>query len=423
MPVVAIGLNHRSAPLDLLERVAVSADRVPKLLADLCDGEVVSGAVVVATCHRLECYLDAERFHDTLHHVRDTLAVHTDTGSTVLADHLVAYFDGEAIDHLFTVSAGLDSAVLGEHEILGQVRVSWERSQAEGVVTPALSLLFRRAVEVGKRVRTETGLARGTASISHAAVELAAESVGDLAGRRVLVLGAGAMGSGIATASVGAEAGSVVVVNRSAERAERLCAELGPRAVPAPWDALDRELVAADVVICSTGATEPVLERSRFETLLPRRAGRPLVLVDVAMPRDVDPAVRGMDGVVVADLDDLRARAERGLDERRHAVVAAEAIVSSAVTRYADERAARLADPVITALRGAAEDLRRSELERYEARLAHLSAGDRDAVDALTRTLLAKLLHGPTVALRDAAGGSRGNRLADAVSELFGLES
>ena len=422
MPVVAIGLNHRSAPLDLLERVAVPADRVPKLLADLCDGELVSGAVVVATCHRLECYLDAERFHDTLHHVRDMLAVHTDTGPALLADHLVAYFDAEAVDHLFTVSAGLDSAVLGEHEILGQVRVSWERSQAESLATPALNLLFRRAVEVGKRVRTETSLARGTASISHAAVELAVEAVGDLADRRVLVLGAGEMGSGIATAAVGAEARSVVVVNRSAERAERLCAELGRRAVPAPWDALGDELVAADVVICSTGATEPVLGRSHLEELLPRREGRPLMLVDVAMPRDVDPSVRSVDGVVVADLDDLRARAERGLDERRSAVAAAEAIVTAATTRYADERAARQADPVVVALRSAVEELRRSELGRYEGRFAHLSTADREAVDALTRTLLAKLLHGPTVALRDAAGGSRGVRLADAVTELFGLE-
>jgi len=422
VPVVAFGLNHRSAPLSLLEQVSVPATSVPKLLRDLCDGDGVSGAVVLATCHRLELYLDADRFHDSFHLVRDALAVHTDTGPSLIADHLVPYYEGEAVEHLFSVAAGLDSAVLGEHEILGQVRTAWERSQDEAACSPTLHLLFRRAVEVGKRVRSDTSLARGTASISHAAVELAADVLGPLAGRRVVVLGAGEMGSGIATSAIAAGADPVVVVNRSAGRAEELCDRLGPPARPVAWDTLDAELALADVVVCSTGSSVAVLDADRIEAALAARAGAPLVLVDVAMPRDVDPAARALPSVTVLDLEDLRDHTARGLEERRHALADAETIVTDAVDRYVGERSSRQADPVIAALRQHAEDVRRAEFARYQTRLGHLSPSEREAVEALTRTLLAKLLHAPTVGLRTSGGTPRGGRLADAAVELFGLD-
>ncbi len=253
MVTIAFGLNHRNVPLDVLEAVSVSPEGREKLALDLLEPGLVRGAVVLATCHRLELYLDAERFHDSFRVVRDAVAARTGEDPYLLSDRLVPYFDGEATQHLFTVAAGLDSAVLGEHEILGQVRTAWELARSAGTATPTLNLLFRRGIELGKRVRTETALGRGTASISHAAVELAAEVLGSLAGRRLVVLGAGEMGSGVAVAGVAAGAAEVVVANRSLDRAEALCGQLPPTATTRAvgLDGLDDALAGADVLVTS----------------------------------------------------------------------------------------------------------------------------------------------------------------------------
>lgn len=429
MVTIAFGLNHRNVPLDVLEAVSVSPEGRGKLALDLLEPGLVHGAVVLATCHRLELYLDAERFHDSFRVVRNAVANHTGAAPALLSDRLVPYFDGEATEHLFTVAAGLDSAVLGEHEILGQVRTSWEVAQQLETCSSGLNLLFRRAVEIGKRVRTETALGRGTASISHAAVELAGEVLGSLNGRRLVVLGAGDMGSGIATAGVAAGAAEVVVANRSRSRAEALCAELGAQAATRAitLHELDEALVEADVVICSTGSSRPVLSAEHLGAVCARRAhrahSRPLVAVDVAMPRDVDPAARQLDGLHLIDLEDLRAHADRGLEERRHAAAEAQLLVRTAIERYEAELAGRTADPVVAALRQRGEELRQAEWDRVAGRLGGLSTRDRAAVEAMTKSLLAKLLHHPTVTLKGSAGTAQGSRLAQAVTELFDLES
>ena len=425
MVTIAFGLNHRHVPLDVLEAVSVSPEGKAKLALDLIEPGLVRGAVVLATCHRLEIYLDAERFHDSFRVVRSAVATHTGADPALLSDRFVPYFDTEATEHLFTVSAGLDSAVLGEHEILGQVRSSWEAAQAGGVCTPSLNLLFRRAVEVGKRVRSETGLGRGTASISHAAVELASEVLGRLDGRRLVVLGAGDMGSGIATAAVAAGVAGVVVANRSLDRAESLCRQIGgaasARAVT--LDRLDDVLVEADVVISSTGSSRPVLTAAHLAEVCARRVGRSrLVVVDVAMPRDVDPAARGLNGLHLIDLEDLRAHTDRGLEERRHAVGEARELVRGAIERFEAEQAGRTADPVVAALYRHGEELRQAEWERLGARLERLSERERAAVEALSRSLVAKLLHTPTMALKDSAGTPHGARLAESAAALFDLE-
>lgn len=425
MPIVAFGLNHHSAPLALLERVALPADQLPKLVSDLCDGEVVRGAVVVATCHRLELYLDAERFHDSFRVARNVLAIHTGTAPAELADHFLSYFDNDAAQHLFEVAAGLDSAVLGEHEILGQLRSAWELSVAETAASGALNLLFRRAIEAGKRVRTDTALGRGTASISHAAIELAEATLGSLAGNgcSVLVLGAGEMGSGVAISALGAGAGAVAVCNRSAERAAELVERLGDRASAVSWADVDEALARADLVVTSTGADEAVIGAEQLRGVMAGRGDRPLVVVDVAMPRDVEPAAALLDGVTLLDLDDLRRHAETGLADRMGAVNEARAIVVDSVDRYVAERSSRLADPVVAALRTRAEELRAAELERQLPRLAELNEKELEAVAAVTKAVLAKLLHRPTVVLKDAAGSPRGARLAEAAAELFDLDS
>jgi len=423
---IAFGLNHRHVPLDVLEAVSVSPEGRAKLALDLIEPGLVRGAAVLATCHRLEIYLDAERFHDSFRVVRNAVAARTGADPAVLADRFVPYFDSEATEHLFTVSAGLDSAVLGEHEILGQVRTAWESAQAAETCTPSLNLLFRRAVEVGKRVRTETALGRGTASISHAAVELAAAELGGLTGRTLVVLGAGEMGGGIAVAAAAAGVAEIVIANRTTARAEALCEQLaGSVATRAlPMEPLADALAQADVVICSTGSSRPVLTAEHLAPICAARAGRsPLIVVDVAMPRDVDPAARCLDGLRLIDLEDLRAYTDRQLDERRHAVHDAQRLVQTALERYEAELAGRTADPVIAALRGRAEELRQAEWDRVAGRLEHLGDRERAAVEAMTRALLAKLLHAPTVALKHSAGSAQGARLAQAVTELFDLES
>ncbi|MGD9755308.1 MAG: glutamyl-tRNA reductase [Acidimicrobiia bacterium] len=425
MVTIAFGLNHRNVPLDVLESVSVSPEGREKLALDLLEPGLVRGAVVLATCHRLELYLEAERFHDSFRVVRDAVAARTGADPLLLSDRLVPYFDAEATRHLFTVSAGLDSAVLGEHEILGQVRTAWEVARQADTTTPGLNLLFRRAVELGKRVRTETALGRGTASISHAAVELAAEVLGSLAGRRLVVLGAGEMGSGVAVSGVAAGAAEVVVANRSIERAEALCASL-PGTAPnraVTLDRLDDALVRADVLVTSTGSSRPVLSAEHLARVCARRASTaPLVVVDVAMPRDVDPAARSIDGLRLIDLEDLRAHTDRGLHERRQAAGEAAALVDVAIERYEAEVAGRTADPVVAALRQQAEQVRSAEWERLAGRLGHLNERDRAAVESMTRSLLAKLLHEPTVRLKSSAGSAHGSRLAEAASELFGLD-
>jgi glutamyl-tRNA reductase len=421
---IAFGLNHRNVPLDVLEAVSVSADERHKLALDLIDPGLVRGSVVLATCHRLELYLDAERFHDSFRVARDALAARTGADPAMLSDRLIPYFDGEATEHLFSVAAGLDSAVLGEHEILGQVRTAWEAGQAGGTCTPGLNLLFRRAVEVGKRVRTDTALGRGTASISHAAVELAGEVLGTLAGRRLVVLGAGEMGSGIVTSGVAAGVAEVVVANRSHTRAAALCAQLpaGVTGRAITLHDLDEALIGADVVVCSTGSSRPVLDAEHLAAVCRRRAGSPLVVVDVAMPRDVDPVARQLPGLRLIDLDDLRAHTDRGLHERRRAAGEAAGLVQTAIERYEAELAGRSADPIVAALRQRGEALRRAELERVAHRLERLPERDRAAVEAMTKSLLAKLLHQPTVQLKSNAGSTHGNRLAEAAAELFDLD-
>lgn len=424
MVTIAFGLNHRNVPLDVLECVSVSADGRDKLALDLLEPGLVHGAVVLATCHRLELYLDAERFHDSFRVVRNALAAATGADPLMLSDRLVPYFDSEATEHLFTVAAGLDSAVLGEHEILGQVRRSWDAAQAVGTSTASLNLLFRRAVEVGKRVRTDTALGRGTASISHAAIELAVDRLGSLEGRNLVVLGAGEMGSGVAQAGVAAGAAIVTVANRSRSRAEALCEQLADdvERCAITLHELDEALARADVLVCSTGSSRPVLSAEHLAGVGARRNGAELVIVDVAMPRDVDPAARELDGITLIDLADLSAHTERGMHERKQAADDAAQLVQLAVERYEAELAGRTADPVVAALRSRGEALRQAEWDRLSHRLEQLSPRERAAVEAMTRSLLAKLLHHPTVQLKTTAGSAHGVRLAQAAAELFDLE-
>jgi glutamyl-tRNA reductase len=418
--VVVIGLNHRTVPLDLLERMTIGDARIPKALHDLTSREHLSEAVVLSTCNRTEVYAVAERFHGAYQDIRNFLCEVAFLPPEEFSDHLYVHYDTEAVNHLFEVTSGLDSAVLGESEIQGQVKDAWEQARAEGAAGPTLNLLFRHAVEAGKRARTETAIARNITSVSQAAVAMAADRLGGLADRRVLVLGAGDMGEGMAVALVGAGVGEVLVANRTWNKAGEVARRVGGR--PVRLTDLPSSLAEVDLLLTSTGATSIMVEHGDLAPVMAARAERPLLIVDIAVPRDVDPAVGGLAGVTLLDMDDLRTFAEAGTSARRREVTKVKALLAEELERYLGATSAREVAPMIVAMRERADSVRQAELARFRSRLEGLDRQQLEAIDALTKGLIAKLLHEPTLALKDAAGTPRGDRLVAALRELFDLE-
>jgi glutamyl-tRNA reductase len=400
--------------------MTVSPARMPKALHDLAGRDNLSEVVVVSTCLRTEVYAVASRYHGAMSDIRNFLAAWSGVPPEEFTDHLYQYYDEAAAGHLFKVAAGLDSAVLGESEILGQVGDAWEAARAASVAGPMLSILFRQAVEVGKRVRSETAIARGTTSLSQAAVALASQHLGSLAGRTTLVMGAGEMGEAMAQALAGAlEAGQLLVANRTWSKATELAARCGGRAIE--WHGLPTALAQADVLLASTSSPDVLLEASDMDGVLAAREGRPLLIVDIAVPRDVDPAVGSLPTVTLLDMDDVAAFASRAIEGRQQEVPRAKAIVAEEVDRYMDVAAQRHVAPLVARLYERAEDVRNAELARFQRRLAKLDPASAQAVEALTRGIVAKLLHDPVVNVKAAAGTPPGEQLAQALRQLFDL--
>jgi len=452
MSVVVVGLEHRQAPLDLLERVTLGEHDLAKALGTLRDRSNIQETVVLSTCLRTEVYAVVDRFHDAVHEIQDVLAHRAGLPVDDLEPHCVVRFDDDVASHLFSVASGLESAVPGEGEVLGQVRRALERAQEEQAAGPVLAELFRHAVRTGKRVRTETAIARGTTSFAHAAVELAeARRKGGLAGTTVVVVGAGTMGAGVLEALCslpdGRRPAEVVVANRTLERARALVRSapvgISVRAVGTggPAGDLAGELVRADVVVSavelgSGGPVDggpvsggPVDGPGRTGHLLSppglapegSRAQHPLLVVDLGMPRNVDPASAGVPGVTLLDMDHLTSAVARAMAERRGQAHDAARIVTDEVERYRTSARARGAAPVVASLRSRLESVRRAELDRRRRRFTELSDDDWEQVEAVTRSVLAKLVHQPTVVLKDTAGSPRGDRLVEALRTLFDL--
>src|SRR4051812_1994687 len=407
-------------PLGLFERMTIDDGRLPKALQALADIPTVDEAVVLSTCNRTEVYAVAERFHEAYGDIRTFLAETAFLAPEDFADHLYVHYDREAIRHLFTVTAGLDSAVVGESEILGQTKQAWSRAKDEGSTGPVLNLLFRHAIEVGKRARTDTDIARGTASVSYAAVEMAAAELGSLDSRRVLVLGAGDMGEGMAVALASAGVAEIKVANRTWDRARALAERVD--GVPVRLADLAAALTEVDVLLTSTGATSIMLEHADLEPIVAARSGRPLLVVDIAVPRDIDPSVAELPGVTLLDMHDLRRFAQAGVQEREREVREVERIVVDEVDRFVEARSGRAAAPLVAALHARAEELRQSELERFRSRLGTLDPRQQAAVEALTKGLIAKMIHEPTVKLKETAGTPKGERLSEALRDIYDIE-
>jgi len=427
--VIVVGLEQRQSPLDVLERVAVTEAQLPKALGRLRDRSNLSEAVILSTCLRTEVYAVVDRFHDGVDDLQEFLAATSGSPLEALADHFTVRFDDDVTTHLFTVAAGLDSAVLGESEVLGQVRRAWERAQAERVSGPVLGSLFRHAVETGKRVRSETAIARGITSLSHGAVALAeGRRSGGLRGARVLVVGAGEMGEGVVQALAGHDLADLVVANRTPDRTDgviaALPASLAGRVRSTGLDDLAGVLSSADVVFTSVGTTHPLIDRAMVGTAavaVGRAPGSELLIVDLGVPRNVEPSAAGIDGVVLLDMEVLRSAVAEALSGRQDEVAGATRIVADEVERYRVASRARDAAPMVSALRSRVEEARHVEFERQRSKHSELSQEQWDQVDAVTWAMVAKLLHQPTVALKDAAGTPRGERLVEALRTLFDL--
>lgn len=422
MPVAVVGASHRTAPIELRERLAFGRAEVPPALGALA-GEAGAEAVLLTTCNRTEFYL-ASGDDEAVAAARELLArrIGADAGD---AGWMYVRRDRDAAQHLFRVAAGLDSMILGEPQIQGQVKeayaVAREVAGARGpVVGPALNRMFQTAFSIGGKVRSETELGRGAASVPSAAVELSKKIFGSLKGRRALVLGAGEMSEVTLECLQGEGVRTAVVANRTFERARELAERWGGSAIH--WEEFASALPEVDIVIASTAAPRPVLTVERFRQALPKGARRPLCIIDIAIPRDVEPALADERNVFLYNIDDLQQIVDDSLDRRRAQLPAAEGIVADGVEEFWAWYSALAVVPTIRALRDHGERVRQEETERALARLRHLSDDDRAAVDALTRTLLNKLLHAPTARLREAAGNGRGTGVLDTVRYLFELD-
>ena len=414
MSLLLVGISHRVAPVELRERVALDVDEAAALADELVADELE--AVCLSTCNRTELYLAGG---GDLPAVADravaTLAERAALDEAELRAVLYRLEDEAAGIHLFRVAAGLDSMVPGEGEILGQVRSAFER----GRPGPVLDRLFRQGIHAGKKVRTETAIAESPASVSGAAAALAEQVFGDLAGCRVLLVGAGKVGELAARNLVSRGAEIAVVANRSPVKAEEVASRFGGRAVA--LEAVPDELSRVDVVLTSTSAPGHVLTRADVARGLPERRGRPLFLIDIAVPRDLDPTIHELPGCYLYDIDDLESVVAESVAGRRREAGRAEAIVLEEAERFRAWQASRDVVPAIASLRALAEEIRESELERARSRLERLTEAERRAVEAVTARIVDKLLHVPTVRMKEAAAGADGAGYADALRHLFGL--
>jgi glutamyl-tRNA reductase len=410
MRVTLVGVSHHRAPVELRERVALSATASAEVAAALA--ERAGEAVCLSTCNRTELYVA----HDEI------VAAEADATAVLLerepdlANALYRLRDEAAALHLFRVAAGLDSLVPGEGEILGQVRAAFEA----GSPGPALGRLFRQALHAGRKVRAQTAIGESPSSVSAAAAALAQQVFGDLHGRRILLVGAGKVSEQAARNLISRGAQITVVANRTLDRASALAERFGSAALP--LERVEDELARADVVVSSTSAPELVLRHDQVERALRGRRGRPLFLIDLAVPRDLDPAINELEGCYLYDIDDLESVVAESLAGRRREAESAEAIVAEEAERFRAWQASLDVVPAITSLRARAEEIRRRELAKVEPRLGDLSDAERRAVESVTAQIVNKLLHLPTVRMKQAAAAADGVVYADAVRHLFGLE-
>jgi glutamyl-tRNA reductase len=417
--LLLVGASHRTAPVELRERLDFCSRGLDRAVTALAARPSADEAVVVSTCNRAEMYVacsdPAVSFDDILAFVSEFQQMPAER----IRPHLYSHIDGEVARHLFRVSSGLDSLVVGEPQILGQVKEAYSVASTAHTTGALLNKLFHWAFAVGKRVRSETALAEGAVSVSFAAVNLAKKIFGNLHGRRVLVVGTGEMGKLTATHLKAQGIGTLIITSRTLAHAEELAAEVG--GVAAPWEALQQSLLDSDIVITATSSPTPVLSKAQIATSMPSSRTRPLFLIDIAVPRDVEPNAGEIEQVFLYNIDDLQAIVRENLEKRGGEIGRAEQIVEDEVQKFAAWQRSRQAIPTVVALRQRFEAIRQAELERLDTKLAGLPPEARGRVDEITRLIIEKLLLNPTEQLKSLGDTELVGQYTDALNRLFAL--
>ncbi|HME58196.1 MAG TPA: glutamyl-tRNA reductase [Terracidiphilus sp.] len=415
MTLALIGVNHKTAPIELRERIAISREELPETTRALAAVPGVAECMIISTCNRVEILAAIE---SPAVDVTSFLHRHFGLDPELLAPHLYEHRDQEAVRHLFRVAASLDSMVVGEPQILGQVKEAFAVARASGTVGGQLEHLLQSTFAAAKKVRTETEIGSNSVSIASVAVELARKIFGSLQGRTVFLVGAGKMSELAARHLVQQGAGAILVTNRTQERARHMAEAFAGQVIP--FEELYEEVSKADIVISSTGAPHPIFRREHGQAFLHRRRNRPMFFIDIAVPRDVDPLMGELEGIFVYDIDDLQQVAVAHLTERSREATAAEALIDAEVQRFHQRQLAVNVAPAIVALQRQAEEIRQAELKRAQTRLGPLSEEQLAAVEALTRGLVNKFLHPPMQALKQAARENDATRL-EALCETWSL--
>ena len=405
--LVLLGINHTTAPIEVRERLAIPAGRLADATRTLLHQPGIREGLILSTCNRVEL-ITLQQDHETPSDLLRFLDEYFAVPAATIRPHLYEFREREAVRHLFRVASSLDSMVVGEPQILGQVKESYTVAREVGAVSGTLDGLLQRAFTVAKRVRTETQVGSSSVSIASVAVDLARKIFGSLSGKTILLVGAGKMSELAARHLIQQGAASILVSNRTIARAEKIAAtitaSIGAKPVTAeiiPFEDLYAHAHRADIVITSTGAPDKIFTRAHGRQFLDRRRNRPMFFIDIAVPRDVDPDMNKVEGCFVYDIDDLQQTAAANLADRSREAAAAEEIVSGEVIRYQERLQTLDAVPAIKALQQNAEQIRQTELAKVESKLSSLSPDQREAVEALTRSLTAKLLHPQLTALRD----------------------
>jgi glutamyl-tRNA reductase len=417
--LLAIGASHKTASLALRERLSLPEGRAASLLGDLVRTPEVHEAVAISTCNRTELYLVAADPVDAESLALSALARQAGIRPTELLGNLYSLRGTDAVRHLFNVAAGLDSMIIGENEIQGQVRRAYELALVEATTGPVTNRLFRDALGAGKRARTETGIGRTRVSVSSMAVELAQQVLGDLGSRRVLVIGAGENGEVTAKALADRGVHSIFVANRRYDRAIGLAARFGGEAVR--FDELPELLTEADIVVACTASPHQIVGHEELALVVDERGGRPLLLIDIAVPRDIDPAVRGLPGITLYDMDDLQHAVARNMSGREAEAVKAAHLIEGEVERFVQWVGSLEIVPTIAALRERGDEIVRQVLRDNDQRWESVSDNDRRRLEMMARAIVSRLLHEPTLRLKEA-DGDRAYVYVDAMRELFALD-
>jgi len=418
MSVLVVGVSHKTAPVPVLERLALDPEAVAKLIADVVECEHVVEATALATCNRIEVYAEVGRFHGSVESLSRLLCERAGDRPEEIVPHLYVHYDDGAVSHLFNVASGLDSMVVGEGQILGQARDALRLGQETGTIGPALNLLFQQALRVGKRVHAETDIDRAAPSLVTAALDRATEHVGPVAGKRVVVVGAGAMAALSVSTVSRLDAADIVIANRTDAHAARLAAQYGGRVVA--LEDLDDAVAAADVLISCTGAAGVVLPLAKVAAAR-SHATRPLAVLDLALPHDVDPTVAELPGVSLVDLARLAEELHEG--ESASDVAAVKDIVAQEIGAFLAARHSASVTPTVVALRTMATGVVEAEVDRLLLRLPDLDPQIRAEVELAIRRVADKLLHHPTVRVKELANETGAVSYATALAELFALDS